>query len=56
MRKSFSIAIASAFLAPGVRPNESSSRIESQAVRNGTILEITDGFPYPTYERWLQQG
>jgi len=56
MRKPLSIAIALAVLVPGVRPTEPASTVVSQAARNGTILEIADGFPYTTYEQWLQQG
>jgi len=56
MRKSLPIVIAFAVLASGVRSTELASKVESQKARNGTILEIADGFPYATYEQWLDQG
>ncbi len=30
--------------------------LKMQVVGNGTILETVDGFPYATYEEWLEQG
>jgi hypothetical protein len=56
MKTSLPIVMAFALLAPGVLSTESVSRVESQKARNGTILEIADGFPYTTYEQWLDQG
>jgi acetyl esterase/lipase len=56
MKTSLPIVLAFTLLASGVLSTESVSQVESQKARNGTILEIADGFPYTTYEQWLDQG
>lgn len=56
MKKSLSIVIAIAVLASGVRSIELVFKVGQQKARNGSLLEIADGFPYATYEQWLEQG
>jgi pimeloyl-ACP methyl ester carboxylesterase len=56
MKARLLVVMASALLASGVLSTERVSRVGSQEVKNGTILEIADGFPCATYEQWLDQG
>jgi len=56
MKTSLPIVLAFTLLVSGVLSTESVSQVESQKARNGTILEIAGGFPYTTYEQWLDRG
>ena len=56
LNKSLPVAIAFAVFDFGVRPTKLASAVEEQKAKNGSLLEIGDGFPYATYEEWLDQG
>jgi dipeptidyl aminopeptidase/acylaminoacyl peptidase len=56
MKTSMPFLMVLAFVASGVLSAEPVAPIESQNVKDGTILETADGFPYLTYEQWLDQG
>lgn len=56
MKKLLPIVISFAVLASGVRPTELASAVEEQKAKDGSILEIADGFPNAAYEQWLDQG
>lgn len=56
MKTSPFIVIALTVLWSGSPSSTPRPPIESPQVRDGTILEIADGFPYASYDQWLDQG
>ncbi|MFC1763261.1 alpha/beta hydrolase family protein [Planctomycetota bacterium] len=56
MKTALSIVVAAILLTSGIPTVGSASLVKTIEVANGTILEIADGFPYTTYEQWLDQG
>jgi hypothetical protein len=54
--KSILIGTALLALAFTVCATDPVPKTQSQTAKNGSILETEDGFPYNTYDEWLDHG
>lgn len=56
MKSILTVLKGTAFLALMLAAGATEHGTQSQTVKNGSILETEDGFPYKTYEEWLDHG